>query len=130
MIGGIDVRLRSSAGQESLEAAVRAVRQVWPKAAFENATSGERYSDFSRIPFGGISELFVYRDAGSAAVWDREGAVERAYNTMIHLIHDPGLITAVVDDQTGEVAVALDAIRSALDDTILSIPALLSREAA
>jgi len=124
MIGGIDIRLPSPAGLKSLEVAVRAVRQQWPRAAFENGNTGERYERFSEIPFGDVEELFVYRDADAAEVWNDKGAIPEVSNTMIHLLQDEGLITAVIDEQTPEMETIINAIRSGLGDSILSLYAM------
>jgi hypothetical protein len=124
MIGGIDIRLPSAAGLDSLEVAVRAVRQLWPLVAFENGNTGERYESFWDIPFREVEELFVYRDSDVAEVWNDKGAVPEVNNTMIHLLYEEGLITAVIDERTREMETILNAIRSGLDDTIHSISAL------
>lgn len=123
MIGGIDVQLPSAAGLESLEVAVRAIRQLWPKTVCENASTGERYAHFSEVPFGETEELFVYRDPEVAEIWDRDGAIDEVSNTMIHLLHDEGLITAVIDERTPEMETILNAIRSGLNDPIFSLSA-------
>ena len=70
MIGGIDVQIPTRCGPLSTEVAVRAVRQRWPHAEYENGVTGERYSEFCRIPFGQVEEIFVYRDRASADSWD------------------------------------------------------------
>lgn len=129
MIGGIDIRLQTRAGIESVEVAVRAIRQLWARAVFENGETGERYHDFQSVPFGRARELFVYRDAGAADLWDEKGAVPEVLNTMIHVLHDEGLITAVIDEHTPEMDTLLSAIRSALDDSILFVPAVLPEAA-
>lgn len=130
MIGGIDVPLKSHAGPESMEAAVRALRQLWPRAEFENGETGKRYQLFSEIPFGGLTELFVYRDPESAAIWDQAGAVPGARNRMVHLIVDPGLLTVVIDERTAEMDAAIRTIQSALSDPIFFVPASPPRRAA
>ncbi len=118
MIGGIDVRLPSAAGLRSIEVAVRALRQYWPHAVVENGDSGERYGSLSQIPFGDVRELFVYRDGDAADLWDERGAIPEAANTMIHLLYDDGLITAVIDERNPEMEVILEAIRSELSGTL------------
>lgn len=118
MIGGIDVRLRTMAGDSSTEVAVRAIRQRWPRAVFENGITGERYDHFWQIPFGEIDEMFVYRDAAFADRWDTEGAIPDVYNTMIHLIHDGDLLTVVIDEKDRAMEELLAAIESGLDDEI------------
>jgi hypothetical protein len=123
MIGGIDIRIQTRAGPISTEVAVRAIRQKWPHAEYENGVTGERYSQFSQIPFGAIEEIFVYRDVASADLWDRKGAVRSLYNTMIHLVADPGLVTVVVDLRDAAMEDIIAAISSALGDNIFSIPA-------
>jgi hypothetical protein len=125
MIGGIDIRIPSKAGGLSLEVAVRAIRQDWPEAVFENGLTGERYATFGEIPFGEMEEIFVYRDPGSAKIWDAEGAIPEASNTMIHLIADEGWVTAVVDQKTAEMGSIIAAIESGLKDDSWNIPALL-----
>src|SRR5437588_9191969 len=99
MIGGIDIRLPSRAGVESVEVAVRAIRQFWPRAVFEHGGTGQRYGHFRDVPFGEVRELFVYRDAGFADIWDEKGAIPDVLNTMVHVLYDDGLITAVVDER-------------------------------
>ncbi len=125
MIGGIDIRIPNRAGQESVEVAVRAIRQKWPAAVFENGNTAERYDYFWQIPFGDVEELFVYRDANSAELWDKHGAIPAAMNSMIHVLYDDGLITAVIDDRTEEMEAIVQSIRSALEDPIFTVSALL-----
>jgi hypothetical protein len=122
MIGGVEVDLPTRAGANALTAAVRAIRRVegWRRAVFENATSGDAYPRFEDVPFGQLSELFVYRDAEAKRIWDDEGAVPQASNTMIHLISDEYGLTAVVDDDDAEeMRIILEAIRSLLGDELL-----------
>jgi hypothetical protein len=123
MIGGIDIHIPSKAGGLSIEVAARAIRQAWSGAVFENGITGDRYDRFGEIPFGDIEEIFVYRDAASAAIWDAEGAVPEAFNRMIHLIHDEGWVTAVVDERTDEMNEIIAAIKSSLTDEFLNMPA-------
>ena len=125
MIGGIDIRIESRAGDLSVEVAVRAIRQAWPNATFEDGLTGDRYDHFRDIPFGETEELFVYRDPASAEVWEAEGAIPAAYNRMIHIIADEGLLTAVVDEKTAEMEEIIAAIRFGLSDDLLNIPAML-----
>jgi hypothetical protein len=123
MIGGIDVHLPTMAGDSSTEVAVRAIRQRWPRAVFENGITGERYDHFWQIPFGEIEELFVYRDSASADTWDDKGAIPAVYNMMIHLIPDDDLLTVVMDEKDSAMEELLAAIKSGLSDEILYIPA-------
>lgn len=130
MIGGIEKRLISLAGPLSMEASARAIRQLWPFASFENATIGERYSSFADVPFSEVRELFVYRDARAAHLWDIHGANDETANSMIHLLFDPlptggsALITIVFDVESQEMGVIVGAVHSALNDPLLSQPAL------
>lgn len=128
MIGGIDIQIRTNAGESSLEVAVRAIRQQWSRAVFENALTGERYDTFGQIPFGEIEELFVYQDQDRADAWDVEGATPALHNTMIHLIPESGMMTIVVDDKVPAMELIVSAIESAFRDEILNI--LSHREAA
>lgn len=120
MIGGIEIRIPSRVGDLSLEIAVRAIRQIWTDATYEDGLTGERYDRFEQIPFGGTEEIFVYRDPESANIWDSEGAVPEVSNTMIHLIHDDGWLTAVVDERTDEMNAIIATIESSLSDHYLS----------
>ena len=129
MIGGIDIRLPTRGGIESVEVAVRAIRQRWPLAVVENGDTGKRYRNFRQVPFGDARELFVYRNARFADIWDEKGAVPEVSNTMIHILYDDGLITAVIDEKDAEMNVIIDAIRSALDDSILYVSAALPEAA-
>jgi hypothetical protein len=129
MIGGIDIRLPSKAGVESVEVAVRAIRQLWPQAVFEHGDTGERYNYFWQIPFGEARELFVYRDGRVADIWDEKGAIPEVSNTMVHILYDDGLLTAVIDERDAEMKAIIHAIRSGLEDSILYVPAALPEAA-
>jgi hypothetical protein len=122
MIGGIDVYIPTRAGRSSVEIAVRAIRQIWPRAVFENALTGDRYNHFWEIPFGDLEELFVYHSATAADIWESEGAIAEVYNMMVHIIDDKEMIIVVVDDKDAPMEKILAAIRSGLSDDILHIP--------
>ena len=123
MIGGVETYVRTGAGTAALEAAVRAIRQHWPGAVFENGDRGDKYDEFWQVPFGELSEIFVYRDHAASQGWDEDGAVPELYNTMVHLIADDG-ITVVVDEKDIEMDQLIATISSALSDNILNVPAL------
>lgn len=126
MIGGIDIEIWTRCGESSIEVAVRAIRQRWPHAEFENGLSGDKYHHFWQIPFGEIEEIFVYRDRDSADRWDRDGAIPEVYNTMIHIIADEELITLVVDERDALIEEIIAGISSALGDDIFYVPAELA----
>lgn len=113
MIGGIDIAISARNSDSGLVAAVRAILQYWPRAVFENGTTGERYNHLASIPFGRVQEIFVYRDAAIADAWDAEGAIHELYDTMVHLLADDDRITLVVDSTEGPIAELVDAVRSA-----------------
>jgi hypothetical protein len=121
MIGGIDIRVKSVAGKESLEIAARAIAQLWPDAVFAHGETGERYDYVWLVPFSEMDEVFVYRDSASADIWFEKGAVPEANNTMIHVLYDPGLVTIVIDERNHEMDAALNAIKSGLADDIHSV---------
>lgn len=118
MIGGLDIDLPTFGNRSSVEVAVRAIRQIWPRSVFENTDTGDRYVFFWQIPFGKIDGLFVYRDAAIADAWDDEGAVPSLRNTMIHVIADDETITVVVDERDSEMSEVIAAITSGLRDDI------------
>jgi hypothetical protein len=123
MIGGVDIELRSMAGDLAVEVAVRAVRQHWPHAVFENPETAERYETFLEIPFGELNELFIYRDAAAADAWDAQGAVPELYNTMVHIVADPDTVTVVVDEKNSVIDELVGDISQALKDEILYVRA-------
>jgi hypothetical protein len=119
MIGGVDIEIPTNAGTIALVAASRAIMRVWRHAVFENALSGDDCPRFDDVPFGTLSELFVYRDEGAKLLWDEEGAVPEANDAMIHLLAGEGVLVAVVDDdESAEIRIILGAIRSLLSDEI------------
>jgi hypothetical protein len=115
VIGGIDIRIPTKSGDLGVEVAARAIIDFWPDAVFEDATTADWYNDFVEVPFAQTRELFVYRDPACADIWDAEGAIPEAYNTMIQLIGDDGLLTVVVDGKDGQIDAILAAIQSALE---------------
>ncbi len=121
MIGGIDIQLRTTAGNESLEIAARAIAQLWPDSVFADGETGEPYQYVWLIPFSEVEEVFIYRDSRSAEIWSEKGAVPEVLNSMIHLLVDPGLLTVVVDKRDHEMNAALEAIKSGLADDIHSV---------
>lgn len=121
MIGGIDLRIKSAAGKDSLEIAARAIVQLWPNAVFADGDTGERYESIWLVPFSEMEEVFVYRDNASANIWFEKGAIPEARNTMIHLLYDPGLLSVVIDEQSNEMDTALSAIKSGLADNIHAV---------
>ena len=84
---------------------------------------GRQIDEFWQVPFGELSEIFVYRDHAASQGWDEDGAVPELYNTMVHLIADDG-ITVVVDEKDIEMDQLIATISSALSDDILNVPAL------
>jgi len=124
MIGGVDTRIATRAGKIALEVAVRAVRQCWPQAVFENGETGEQYNTFRDISFGSLNELFVYRNQSLADAWENSGAVPELYNTMIHLIAHESLVTVVMDEDNAVSEQLISAIQSALSDDILFVVTL------
>jgi len=98
MIGGVDVRIPTQAGDSALVAAARAVLRAWPHAVFEDGVTGRRYPSFWPTPLDRLEEVFIYRDESAADLWDDEGAVPSALNSMIHVISEEGFTTVVVDD--------------------------------
>ena len=120
MIGGIERQIATRAGDSAIEIAVRAIRQQWPSAVFENGETGEKYPRFWDIPFQNLNEIFVYRDTTAADEWDSQGATSESSNSMIHLIADAGLITVVVDELNDAMSEIIDGIASALSDEIHS----------
>ena len=125
MIGGVDILILTRAGSSTLVAAARAIRLYWPDSVFENGTTGERYSSYWEAPLDQLQGVFVYRDTQAADIWDAEGAIPPAMNSMIHLITEEGLVTVVVDDpQETAMRKIVAAISSSLHDDILNLFAL------
>jgi hypothetical protein len=125
MVGGIDISIPIQDGEFSSVVAVRAIRQKWPRAVFENGLTGVRYSSFREIPFGNVQEIFVYRDCEAADAWEAEGAVPDVSNTMVHIIADDAMLTVVVDEKDAVMDEIVAAIKSGLNADILHIPATL-----
>lgn len=124
MIGGIEIRIPTRAGLSSTTVSVRAIRQSWPNAIFENGLTGDHYEHFRQIPFARVEELFVYRNSDAARLWDAEGAVPGAFNSMIHIIADQDMLTVVIDEEDAEMDSVIAAIRSGLADEIHYIPVI------
>lgn len=123
MIGGVDIPIATEAGESSLVVAARAIRQHWPHAVFEDGLTGRRYPSYWDTPLDRMEEVFVYRDSAAADLWDAEGAVPKALNSMIHVLADEGLTTVVVDDpQDPAMKTIVAAISSGLRDDILNLP--------
>jgi hypothetical protein len=123
MIGGSDVIIPTRADTAAFDVAVRAIRREWPEAVFENAETGDRFIRYSELPFGEISELFVYRSADFFDAWDDPDAGPLRFSTMIHLLGGEGDLTVVVHDRNDpQVQRMLDSMHRDLQMDILNTP--------
>lgn len=101
MIGGADILieypglLRTSGG---LDIAVRCIAGRWKDAIIQDAGSGKHFESYTSVPFGRLTELFVYRDEAAFESWTKAGADISNANAMVHLIADDSALTVVVDD--------------------------------
>lgn len=100
MIGGEDIVIETfdQPTPAVLDLVVRSIRRRWPGAVVQDGTSGTRFPSYISLPFGQVSELFVYRDELSFETWTRTGSDAENENAMIHLIAEDGALTLVVDD--------------------------------
>lgn len=98
MIGGTDVRFPVLDSAVALERATKALLRHWPKAVIEDAFTGDLWSRVARVPFGRLTEVFVYQTPEHARRWDADGAIEDLRNTMVHFIRSEGELTVVADD--------------------------------
>jgi hypothetical protein len=120
MIGGNDIVIPAVGDSAALEACARMIRRHWPRARFEDAISGEKYSGYAEIPFGRVRELLAYPDADAEAMWDADRP-DSPPNSMLYLIVSPNFITAVLDDpDTAEMNCMLGSIRELLWMDILN----------
>ncbi len=131
MIGGTDIVIPAIGSPEALDACARIVGRYWPRARFEDAITGEKYSHYGDVPIGTIRELLIYPDASAEAAWDGDSPGS-APNSMIYLLLSPGSVTAVVDDpEEAGMTPILESIRNVLGMDILNTDAeIICAEAA
>jgi len=114
MIGGTDIVIPAKGDPEALDASVRMILEYWPQARFENALTAEKYNHYEELPFGRLSELFVYPDALAEKAWD-QGDANAPVNSMLYLILSADNMTVVLDDPyTNEMRSMLALIQSSL----------------
>ena len=120
MIGGTDIVIPAVGDPATLDACVRIVQCYWSHARFENADTGEKYTRYGDIPFGRVSELFVYYDESAEAAWDADSP-DSPPNSMLYLILSPNFVTAVLDDpNAGEMRAMIRSFRTTLWTDILN----------
>lgn len=120
MIGGMDIVIPAVGDSAALDACVRILRRQWPGARFENAETGDKYASYEQIPLDQLSQLLVYPDAESEALWDADSP-DSPPNSMIYLLAAPDCITVVLDDpETLAMQATLKALRTMLWTDILS----------
>jgi hypothetical protein len=130
MIGGKDIVIPAVGSPASLDACVRVVWRQWPHARFEDAETGEKYSQYGDIPIGRIRHLLAYRSAEAEAFWDAYSP-DSPVNSMLYLILSENCVTAVLDDpDVGEMPAILEGIRTMMEMEILNTEALRYAEAA
>ena len=100
MIGGTDIILESLGltAAATLEAVTRVASRQWPDAVLVDASSGRRFASFAAAEFGGLRELFVFRDEVSRKIWEQVGLDENNAETMVYAITRPNELTLVVAD--------------------------------
>lgn len=114
MIGGNDIVFPAVGDPATLEACARIIRRSWNRVRFENAITGEKYSQLDSIPFAELTELFAYPSAEAEAAWDADSP-ESPENSMVYIIVREKDITIVLDNpDTAEMRSILEAIRGLL----------------
>ncbi|MBI2190658.1 MAG: hypothetical protein HYU36_01580 [Planctomycetes bacterium] len=130
MIGGTDRVIPTKAGVTALDVCVRVILREWPKAVFEDATTGVVYPSYESLSFRDLTELFVYRDQEIAQSWNEHGAIPALANTMIHLLGRKDELTLVADSfESGPVSRIFQSIEAGLRMDILNLPAQLRKVA-
>lgn len=59
-IGGTDIVFRCPGCPAAMDACVQVILAYWPKATFEDALTGEKWARYQDIPFGKVTDLFIY----------------------------------------------------------------------
>src|SRR4051794_27097189 len=89
MVGGVDVVLQTAREGFDPRTFLDAVLDFWPDARFQDAEADEA-SPLAAILNGKGTpesrEFFVYKDAVSAASWQREGWTAGHGNDMVHFL--------------------------------------------
>ena len=65
------------------------IRRFWPEGLFQDAEEDEAHDLHSHrvaIHMGRCREFFVYRDGGSFAAWERDGATPENLETMLYFL--------------------------------------------
>lgn len=113
-IGGIDVILHAKS--INIDKVIAILRQYWAGGILED-------DDYE-----GRREFFFYNSANSKELWDDEGAVEPAFNSMIYVILDKSddldQLTLVLDNPydppvakiISDITVAIQATKSKMFD--------------
>jgi hypothetical protein len=104
MIGGIDVVFHTKLDPaEALDLCVRAIVRHWPKALFQDATSGTLYTSYASVPFERSPEFMIYLDRAAFESWEKIEADPSNHNTMIHVLsYAAGQATVVADDTAAQ----------------------------
>lgn len=120
MIGGVDIIIPASGDSSAMDVCARIVQRCWQQARFEDAVTGETYSEYAEIPIGRVRELLAYRDCEAAAAWNADTAVSPP-NSMLYLILSANSVTMVVDDpDAADVSAIIRSIRATLEMDILN----------
>ena len=115
MIGGTDIIIPVNDAEAAMDVALRAILALWGRPLFEDADTGETFSEYRRRDLAGRREVFVYRDAAARTGWGELGADPSLDGTMIHLIAAGGELTIAVDDVPNpSIRSYIDAVRDAL----------------
>jgi len=119
MIGGTDIIMPVRDAETALDLAIRATLRLWKLPVFEDADTGEMFTDYRDLVLGGRQEILVYRDPAAQAAWKELGADESLDGTMIHLIARDGELTIAVDDVPNpSICAFIHAVRGGLRDDL------------
>jgi hypothetical protein len=108
MIGGEDIIIHTGdLGARSLDWIVRCILRRWSNAIIQDGENSDLYGAYQDVPFGKVSELFIYRDQLSFDSWSQFGANIDAANAMVHLIAQENVLTLVMDDPSDPVMASI-----------------------
>lgn len=98
---GVDTHFAVRSPHLALGWMVRNMRRLWPDAVFKTDDDTVLTNPDAAADGSGMLdryEMLVFKDQQIADRWSAEGAVPALYNTMVHFLSEPGMLTVVVDD--------------------------------
>ncbi len=116
MIGGDDFSISISSRHQALDLALRLVGKMWDGVVFEDAKTGELFSNIELTDLDRRNEILAYKTRNCVDAWREFGFDDSLAGTLIHVLVSDNSLTVVLDSPpSAETLAYLESLKATLD---------------